>query len=331
MRRTYFILIMGAVAIAALLSCAKNIKVGPAEARTIAKEAYIYSYPIVENYKVMYAYALYRQNPHFKAPFNNLAVLTPDTTVADSTKNSDMVRHSYALAWLDLRKEPVIITIPAMDAGREYDVRLIDLYTYRFAELSSSISGSQGGKYMITFGTAPGTTPEGITSVIPCETAMALALIYEKPPAGETAEITSEHLELFNVQTQSIFNGQRPLKADDLIFPPYSVATVRSPGFFQYVNFAFRFCPVNPGEIQERAQFAKLGIAAGKTFSVASLSKDMLDAINAGMADGRAAIDSVAARTPEEQVMYGTRADLKNDYMARAVAAKLRLYGPAPW
>ena len=310
MRRTYFILIMGAVAIAALLSCAKNIKVGPAEARTIAKEAYIYSYPIVENYKVMYAYALYRQNPHFKAPFNNLAVLTPDTTVADSTKNSDMVRHSYALAWLDLRKEPVIITIPAMDAGREYDVRLIDLYTYRFAELSSSISGSQGGKYMITFGTAPGTTPEGITSVIPCETAMALALIYEKPPAGETAEITSEHLGLF---------------------PPYSVATVRSPGFFQYVNFAFRFCPVNPGEIQERAQFAKLGIAAGKTFSVASLSKDMLDAINAGMADGRAAIDSVAARTPEEQVMYGTRADLKNDYMARAVAAKLRLYGPAPW
>jgi len=46
------------------------------------------------------------------------------------------------------------------------------------------------------------------------------------------------------------------------------------------------------------------------------------------MEDGRAEIAAAAAKTPEDRVMYGTRADLKNDFLARAVAAKVRLYGP---
>ena len=42
------------------LSCAKKIKVGPEGARVIAKNAYIYGYPMLENYKLMYAYAIYQ-------------------------------------------------------------------------------------------------------------------------------------------------------------------------------------------------------------------------------------------------------------------------------
>jgi len=57
------------------LSCAKKIKVGPEGARVIAKNAYIYGFPIVENYKMMYAYAVYKDSGHFRAPFNTLAVV----------------------------------------------------------------------------------------------------------------------------------------------------------------------------------------------------------------------------------------------------------------
>ena len=61
-------------------SCAKKIKVGPEEARVIAKEAYIYGYPIVENYKLAYSYAVYKNSGAYKAPFNHLAMVMPDTT-----------------------------------------------------------------------------------------------------------------------------------------------------------------------------------------------------------------------------------------------------------
>ncbi len=62
------------------------------EARAIAKEAYIYGYPMVDNYRVEYAYFVDRQDPEFKAPWNQITniprVFTPADT-AIQTPNSD--------------------------------------------------------------------------------------------------------------------------------------------------------------------------------------------------------------------------------------------------
>src|SRR6185312_15950836 len=54
----------------------------PAEARAIAKEAYIYGYPMVDSYRILHAYFVNRESPEFKAPWNQLTntprVYTPD-------------------------------------------------------------------------------------------------------------------------------------------------------------------------------------------------------------------------------------------------------------
>jgi hypothetical protein len=42
----------------------------PADARAIAKEAYIYGFPIVDSYRILYAYFGDPNNPEFKAPWN---------------------------------------------------------------------------------------------------------------------------------------------------------------------------------------------------------------------------------------------------------------------
>jgi hypothetical protein len=46
----------------------------PAEARAIAKEAYIYSFPLVDSYRIQYAYWIDPANPEYKAPLNRLVV-----------------------------------------------------------------------------------------------------------------------------------------------------------------------------------------------------------------------------------------------------------------
>src|SRR5215471_19015522 len=57
----------------------------PAEARAIAREAYIYGFPIVDGYRIQYAYFVDRNNPEFKAPWNQIRniprVFTPDDKV----------------------------------------------------------------------------------------------------------------------------------------------------------------------------------------------------------------------------------------------------------
>jgi len=322
------VVLMLAASILLTLSCAKKIKVGPEDARVIAKNAYIYGYPMVENYKVMYAYAVYKDSGHFRAPFNTLAVVTPDTARTDSTGHAITPRPPYALAWLDLRKEPVVITVPAMKAGAHYDIQLIDLYTYHFGEISTEKNGSGGGSFLIVPASWSSRVPDKITGVIGSETSFALAIIHGRGGGVEATAATENFLMSFNVQKQSTFEDTKAPAVAETIFPPYSQDTVNSAGFFQYLNFLLQFCPVHPSEIHERADFAKLGIAGGKNFDLGYMDKSILDAVNAGMSDGRAEIAAAAAKTPEAGLKYGSRADLKNDFLARAVAAHVRLYGP---
>ena len=312
-----------ALAAVALLSfsCAKEIKVGPEEARTIAKEAYIYGFPIVENYKVVYAYSVYKDSNVFKAPLNHLAIVMPDTTQPDSLQGG-FVKPPYALSWMDLRKEPVVITVPATTDSLAYMVQLVDFYTQNFDAITVPKSG-QKENYMIVPGPWSGKTPDGIARVIQCETLLALAIVRPWPSMDRAAN--EKLLDGFDVETLSEFQGKPAKQSDAVIFPPYSKETANSAGFFQYLNFALQFCPVHPSEIQERARFARMGIAAGKSFNVATRDPAMLQAINQGIAEGKAAIDQAPADTGR----YGTRAELKNDYLARAVAAKTHLYGPA--
>jgi hypothetical protein len=311
------------------LACAKKIKVGPDGAREIAKNAFIYGYPMIENYKVMYAYAVYKDSGHYRAPFNTLAVVTPDTARTDSTGHAVTPKPPYALAWLDLRTEPVVITVPPMKPDSHFDIELIDLYTFHFGEISTEKSGSMGGTFLIVPARWSARVPDKITGVIGCETSFALAIIHGKGADIEATAATENFLMNFNVEKQSTFEGTKTPAPAEVIFPPYSQETVNSAGFFQYMNFLLQFCPVHPSEIHERADFAKLGIEGGKNFDLGYMDKAILDAVNAGMRDGRAEIEAAAGKTPAAKLEYGSRADLKNDFLARAVAAHAALYGPS--
>jgi hypothetical protein len=66
--------------------------VKPAEARVIAKEAYVYGFPLVDSYRIQYTYFADSKDPSFKGPWiqiiNTPRVYTPaDTTI--QTPNSD--------------------------------------------------------------------------------------------------------------------------------------------------------------------------------------------------------------------------------------------------
>ena len=95
----FAIALVGALA---LTMSAQAADITPAEARSIAKEAYIYGYPMVDGYRVQYSYFVDRQNPEYKAPWNqirNMArVFTPEDRAIVSP-NSDT---PYSMLALDL-------------------------------------------------------------------------------------------------------------------------------------------------------------------------------------------------------------------------------------
>jgi hypothetical protein len=121
----------------------------PAEPRAIAKEAYIYGFPMVDNYRIQHTYFVDKQNPEYKAPWNVLKntprVFTPEDK-AVQTPNSDT---PYSFIGMDLRAEPLVLTVPAIEKERYYSIQLIDYYTHNFNYIGSRSTGNDPGSFMI--------------------------------------------------------------------------------------------------------------------------------------------------------------------------------------
>ena len=94
------------------------------EAKAIAEEGFIYGLPIVMNYAVMYEYAVDRNRGSSRrrsTRSRTRRASLPTRTRLVITPNSDT---PYSLLWLDLRAEPIVLSVPAVEKSRYYSVQL---------------------------------------------------------------------------------------------------------------------------------------------------------------------------------------------------------------
>ena len=144
------------------------------KAKDIAEAGFVYGLPIVMNYGVMYEYAINRNSGQFKAPFNQIKnepnVFTYNT-LAIVTPNSDT---PYSFAWLDLRAEPIVLSVPAVDPKR-YSVMLCDGNTYNYGYIGSRATGSEAGDYMVVGPDWKGAPPSGIKKMFRSSTQFSVA------------------------------------------------------------------------------------------------------------------------------------------------------------
>ena len=77
---------------------------------------------------------------------------------------------------LDLRTEPIVLTIPPIEKKRYFSIQLIDPYLHDFDYIGSRTTGNDGGNFIIAGPKWKGKAPDGITKVIRCETELMLAV-----------------------------------------------------------------------------------------------------------------------------------------------------------
>lgn len=310
------------------------------EVQAIAEEALIYGFPMVMNYGVVYETYVDKSSSQYKSPFNELTnmarVFTPkDTAVV--TPNSDT---PYSFFCADLRAEPVVVTVPKIEADRYFSVQLIDWYTFNFGYVGSRTTGNGGGAYLVAGPAWHGDTPPGIAKVFRCETDFAFAIFRTQLFGPDDLENVKQVQAGYKLQTLSAFLGQpAPPAAPTIEFPKIDKQLAEQ-NPFAYLNFVLQFCPTTgAAEVEKplRARFAKIGIEAGKPFSAAGLSPEQKLELVAGMKSGLEKIKQGAERFGENKHGWrvstsgiGDRSVYNGNWTLRAAVALAGIYANDP-
>jgi len=306
----------------------------PAEVRAIAKEAYIYGFPMVDGYRVQYDYFEDPANPEFKAPWNHLFNMPRVYTSEDRAIVSPNSDTPYSMIGMDLRTEPMVLTVPVIEAERYYSIQLIDAYTHNFDYIGSRTTGNDAGSFLIAGSGWSGEAPEGVKRVFRSETEFVFGVYRTQLFDPEDLENVKKVQSGYKAQTLSAFLGEPAPEAAppiEFIKPLTPDEQKTSPEFFNILSFILQFCPTHPSEVDLRARFAEIGVAPGKTLDVDSLSPEMKSAIEDGIADAWTVFADVKRQFDAKEVtagdVFGTREFLKNNYAYRMAAGVIGLYG----
>ncbi|WP_256589164.1 DUF1254 domain-containing protein [Pseudomonas sp. ACN8] len=311
---------------------AQAADITPAETKAIAEEGYIYGLPIVMNYATLYEYAVDKSSSQYKAPFNHIYNMHKVFSYKDTAIVSPNSDTPYSLMFMDLRSEPVVLSVPTVEKPRYYSVQLIDNNTNNFGYIGSRTTGSEAGDYLVVGPDWKGATPPGIKKVFHSQTQLLFAIFrtqlfnpadmpnVEKIQSGYAAQPLSAYLK-----------QPTPPAAPAIDFPKFDKALAKT-DFFKYLGFALQFAPATPDEVAIRAKLARMGIGAGKDFNFQALSAEQKAAVVEGMQAGHAkvqdAVNHLGTQVNGWNIVSsgGDAAFYNGDWLKRAAIAQAGIY-----
>ncbi|MBS2213622.1 DUF1254 domain-containing protein [Carboxylicivirga mesophila] len=306
------------------------------EAKQIAKEAYIYAYPMLEHYKMMFAMAMYPESGAYQAPFNvltnNSKLNGPEDTIIVRPNNDTF----YSAVWFNLSAQPQILTVPAITDGRYYSFQIIDMYTHNIDYIGTRKTGFDAGAYMFVGPDWKGETPEGISKVIQSEGNFLLALGRTQVFGPDDVEIAKDVIDQYGVQSLNAYNGlvEAAVIGENPPIPPYHPEKVSNEHFISYLNALMATGPIHPTEEALFKRFAKIGIQPGQAYHPEDYSPEIIAAIREGIDAGRKELIDASTqlgvrKNGWQQIAgaFGTRTAMKEKYLTRAAAAYFGLWG----
>ncbi|HEY5852052.1 MAG TPA: DUF1254 domain-containing protein [Lysobacter sp.] len=347
-----------AVVLAATVSACKKTETAPttstaapaegasADARKanvdLIADAYLFGYPLVlvDVTRAVSTNVADATDPQ-KAPINqfNHKRAFPDYTFTDVVSpNADTL---YSVAWLNLSKEPMVLSVPDM-GKRFYLMQLMGAWTDVFASPGSRTTGTGKGDFAIVGPGWNGTLPPGLKAL---QSPTNLVGLFGRTQTNGKSDYKAVHAIQDKYRLVPLSSWGKPYTAPtglpvvtdvDMKTPPSEqVASMDAATFFGRLNRLMQDNPPAAADAPALERFAKLGIAPGKPFDAAALDPAVAAALDEGMKAGHEKLlaEVKAPRGKEINgwtVMPGNVANFGTDYSARAVVALVGLGANLP-
>ena len=137
----------------------------------IAREAYIFMYPAVENYRTLYDGVVVKEVFKINELVHDRKLFGPNDKLVVAPNNDTL----YSKCFLNLRKGPAIFSVPAVTDNRYYSIQVVDGYTYNAAIWGSRTTGSDPEKFLIGGPTWDRKVPRNIKKWIKTESSLCFS------------------------------------------------------------------------------------------------------------------------------------------------------------
>jgi hypothetical protein len=260
------------------------------EAQSIAVDAYVYFYPLLSMDVSRKQFT--NGTSDFKSPMNtfmNVPAYPPADFKGVVRSNFDTL---YSASWLDMTKEPVVISAPDTD-GRYYLLPMLDMWTDVFASPGWRTTGTKAGNFLVTPPGWNGTVPDGMTR-INAPTPYVWLIGRTKTDGPQDYEAVRKIQAGYKVTLLSEF-GKTPkpveFKPDptiDMKTPPKTQVDTMAAG--KYFAYAAELMKVNPPHVTDEpilARMKKIGIEVGKSFDISKLDPAVQKALESAPQAGQ--------------------------------------------
>ena len=251
----------------------------------LATDAYVYGYPLVTMEMTRRIMTNVASPAGTRAPMGEFikARHYPDASFRDVTApNADTL---YTTAWLDLGKEPWVLSIPDMK-DRYFLVPMLDGWTNVFQVPGKRTTGTGAQTYAITGPGWTGTIPSGVKEYkSPTNLVWILGRIYCTGTPADYAAVHAAQDEFKLVPLSSYGKPYTPptgsvdSSIDMKTAVREQVNRMDALGFFNLLSQLMRTNPPSAADAPALAKFAKIGLVPGKDFDAGKLKADFLKRI----------------------------------------------------
>ncbi|HKQ76770.1 MAG TPA: DUF1254 domain-containing protein [Blastocatellia bacterium] len=314
--------------------------VSAGEASQIAVEAYVFGYPLVLMDVTRRVMTAVPKAGASKSPINQFLHIRefPDYTMTDVVSpNADTL---YSTAWLDLAKEPMILSLP--DVGKRYYLmEMLDAWTNVFASPGSRTTGNGRGDFAIVGPQWKGKLPAGVKE-IKSTTNMVWLLGRTQTNGKEDYAAVRAIQDQYKLIPLSAWGNDytppdnAPVAAGiDVKTPPVEqVAKMDAATFFARLNNLMKDNPPADVDASAVSSFAAIGVAPGTSFDLRSLDRAIARSVEGSVKTAQSKIAAEAGKPHGKKVndwdvmtnlgRYGT------DYLFRSIVALVGLGANLP-
>lgn len=312
------------------------------EVRDLAEEAYIYAYPMLLSYGFFY---LQTQGGISEAvPFNQFVHFR---RLGSPTFNNHVpwinVDTLYSTSWLDLRSEPMVLTVPEFEEHRFQNFQVTEHWGHNIANRGTRNVGNASRRYLFVGPGWQGDMPVGIDEVIQTESWVFMLftrILLEGPDDYEAVHALQDRYEL--IPLSRYLGSAVPVPASKIDWPVPSNPRwfeARSLEFIPYFNFLMTLMSIHPDERELFERFSHIGIGPGLAFDPERLDADLCSAIEQGIEQGHQKILERVSNLGGVVNGWQYPLDLRGDrtiltgspdaYLRRAAAANYAIWGPS--